>query len=307
MSRAGTVVQARLVRDAGERAAAYAVRARVFVHEQQVPPEIERDDLDDGADHALGWLGADVVAAGRLVADAAAGTGVVGRMAVLPTARGCGVGAAVLRTLEARARERLLPCVVLHAQTHAAGFYRRAGYTAYGGEYEEAGIRHVSMRKPMPVVRDARDEDGPALEVLIGACWAQYPGCVLDVDREEPWLRAPASAYAEWRGRLWVAELDGTVVASVGLQPEGPAAVSLHSLYVASHARRQGLASELVARVETEAVRRGAGRVELWSDSRFADAHRLYTRLGYEQLSGSRDLHDLSDTVEYPFGKDLSG
>ena len=36
------------------------------------------------------------------------------------------------------------------AQVTARGFYERAGYTAVGEEYEEAGIRHVTMRRPLP-------------------------------------------------------------------------------------------------------------------------------------------------------------
>jgi predicted GNAT family N-acyltransferase len=40
--------------------------------------------------------------------------------------------------------------VELHAQVSARGFYERAGYTAVGDEYEEAGITHVTMRRSLP-------------------------------------------------------------------------------------------------------------------------------------------------------------
>ena len=39
--------------------------------------------------------------------------------------------------------------VELHAQVAARRFYERAGYTAVGEEYEEAGIRHVTMVKSL--------------------------------------------------------------------------------------------------------------------------------------------------------------
>jgi predicted GNAT family N-acyltransferase len=39
--------------------------------------------------------------------------------------------------------------VELHAQLSARRFYERAGYTAVGGVYEEAGIVHVTMRRPL--------------------------------------------------------------------------------------------------------------------------------------------------------------
>lgn len=293
------------VEGGAELAAAYGLRRTVFVDEQGVDPGIERDDLDDLADHVVGRRsGGRVIGTGRLVVRPD-GTGVIGRMAVLPEARGTGVGAEVLRALEARARERGLRAVELHAQAHARSFYGRAGYAAYGEEFLEAGIPHVSMRKALPVFRPAVDADSVALIELIAACWAEYPGCVMDVDGEEPWLRAPASAYAVLGGIFEVVELDGEIVACAGLQPDGPEVVSLHSLYVAPAARRHGLGAELVDRVEIQASRRGATRVELWSDSRFSEAHRLYERLGYTRLPGSRELHDRSNTVEYHFAKTL--
>lgn len=142
-----TAVGARMVTDQAELAAAYAVRHAVFVVEQGVPVELERDDEDARADHAVGDVDGQLVAAGRLVRRGS--TGLVGRMAVLPAARRRGVGSAVLAVLEERARERGLAEVELHAQVSAREFYQRLDYAAYGEEYDEAGIRHVSMRKPL--------------------------------------------------------------------------------------------------------------------------------------------------------------
>jgi putative acetyltransferase len=47
------------------------------------------------------------------------------------------------------------------------------------------------------------------------------------------------------------------------------------------------------------------GRLELWSDTRFVDAHRLDARLGYRRLPGTRDLHDRSNSTEYHYAKSL--
>ena len=69
----------------------------------------------------------------------------LGRMAVLPEWRRRGVGMALARTLIARAQERGLRRLALHAQTHAAAFYRRLGFTEQGPVFEEAGIPHVCM------------------------------------------------------------------------------------------------------------------------------------------------------------------
>jgi predicted GNAT family N-acyltransferase len=127
-------------------AAAFAVRHEVFVVGQGVPPGLERDDLDETADHLVGRLAGRVMGTGRLVAGDD-GVGVLGRLAVLEEARGAGLGVALVRGIEERARERGLHVVELHAQTYVREFYERLGYKAYGEEYLEAGIPHISMSK----------------------------------------------------------------------------------------------------------------------------------------------------------------
>ena len=154
-------------------------------------------------------------------------------------------------------------------------------------------------------VRDSRDDDAAGLIELLGGCFSEYPGCVLDVDGEMPQLRAIASTFAEHGGRFWTAELDGTIVACVGIAPVDPSGAELKHLYVAKSARRMGLGTSFVNIVEAEARARGATIVEMWSDTRFSDAHRLYERLGYVRSSKTRELHDLSNSVEYHFSKKL--
>jgi GNAT superfamily N-acetyltransferase len=150
-----------------------------------------------------------------------------------------------------------------------------------------------------PGLRAVRDADSAALIRLITDCWSEYPGCVMDVDGEEPWLRAPASAYARKRGRMWVVEdgtaSDGTgVVACAGYVPCADLKsadlksadlknadlknAELKNMYVAAPARRRGLGTYLVGLVLAAARADGSARVQLWSDTRFLDAHRLYTR-----------------------------
>jgi predicted GNAT family N-acyltransferase len=129
-----------------------ALRQRVFVAEQGVPAELELDERDAAAVHALSRDDAGRVAAtGRLLPDAAGpGRAIVGRMAADATVRGRGHGSAVLAVLEAEAAARGQRAVELHAQVSARGFYDRAGYTAVGEQYEEAGITHVTMVKELP-------------------------------------------------------------------------------------------------------------------------------------------------------------
>ncbi len=158
----------------------------------------------------------------------------------------------------------------------------------------------------MPAIRDARDDDEGGLIALIGACFGEYSGCVLDVDGEIPELRRIASAYRELGGHFWIAELDGIVVGSVGFAPSAlPRGIELRKLYVARAERRRGLAHRLCDRVEDAARQRGACFVDLWSDSRFETAHLLYERRGYVRGAETRELHDLSQTVEYFYRLEL--
>ncbi|HET7752497.1 MAG TPA: GNAT family N-acetyltransferase [Anaeromyxobacteraceae bacterium] len=130
-----------------DRARAYALRHEVFVVEQAVPEDLERDEQDDRADHVIAEDAAGrLVATGRLV-DLDGRVGKVGRMAVSRSERGRGAGAAVLAELERLAREKGMSEILLHAQLTARGFYDQAGYLAEGAEFEEAGIGHVAMRK----------------------------------------------------------------------------------------------------------------------------------------------------------------
>ncbi|MDP9074782.1 MAG: GNAT family N-acetyltransferase [Actinomycetota bacterium] len=154
-------------------------------------------------------------------------------------------------------------------------------------------------------VREALDADSWATIALIGACWAEYPGCVMAVERECPELLAPASYYRSLGGQFWVVPEGGWVAACVGFRPISAKSVELVKLYVAPHRRGRGLGRSLAGLVEQHAWSKAAIGIELWSDSRFTTAHRLYTALGYQADGRTRQLHDLSETTELHFHKPL--
>jgi len=156
------------------------------------------------------------------------------------------------------------------------------------------------------VIRDARDADAGGMIALIGGCFAEYPGCLLDVDGELPELRAIATAFRDWHGRFWVAERAGRVIASAGFTPgKTPGAAELKKLYVEKPARTGGLGGTLCTLVEDEARKAGFSRIELWSDTRFTTAHRFYEKRGYLRGPRTRDLHDISHSVEFYFDRAL--
>ncbi|MBI2295265.1 MAG: GNAT family N-acetyltransferase [Betaproteobacteria bacterium] len=97
--------------------------------------------------------GATPVGTGRLLRD-----GRIGRMAVLKEWRGKGAGSALMDHLIGLARKMGFDEVRLHAQTHAAGFYAKHGFTAEGEEFMEAGIPHVAMSRTTADTNGTADE-----------------------------------------------------------------------------------------------------------------------------------------------------
>lgn len=120
------------------------VRGKVFIAEQNVPVELERDAMDWQYTHALAVdNNAQAIATARLA------NAKIGRMAVLKPWRGKGVGRALLLALVDAARNQGLTEVRLDSQTQAQGFYRSSGFIAYGNEFVEAGIPHIKMKKAL--------------------------------------------------------------------------------------------------------------------------------------------------------------
>jgi putative acetyltransferase len=73
---------------------------------------------------------------------------------------------------------------------------------------------------------------------------------------------------------------------------------ALERLYVHPAARRQGAGRLLVETVLAEARRRGRRNLEIWSDKRFGEAHRLYHRLGAVTVA-ERICHDPDESPEW--------
>ncbi len=119
-----------------------AVREPVFVQEQNVPLELEWDDLDPKCRHVIARDDAHrPIGTGRLTPEHK-----IGRMAVLKEWRGRGVGEALLLALVEEARALGLAEVSLNAQVDAIGFYGKFGFVPEGERFEEAGIQHQAMR-----------------------------------------------------------------------------------------------------------------------------------------------------------------
>ena len=90
----------------------------------------------------------------------------------------------------------------------------------------------------------------------------------------------------------------GTIVENQGARRIAGADCALERLYVHPSSRRAGVGSRLIERVITEAKEGGYKAMEIWSDKRFADAHRLYGRYGAE-VAGDRICDDPDVSPEW--------
>lgn len=158
------------------------------------------------------------------------------------------------------------------------------------------------------MIRPGQDADAAGFIRLIGDCWAEFPGCVLDVDGEVPELRALASYFGQSGGALWAAEADGALVGMVATRPlNSDQAYEICKMYVARDQRGTGLAHRLIETAEAHARAAGARRLVLWTDTRFDAAHRFYEKRGYVRQGAIRILDDLSKSLEFRYAKPAAG
>jgi predicted GNAT family N-acyltransferase len=144
------------------------IRSLVFQQEQQVAPELEFDGKDDRAEHLLAYLDDEAVGTLRIrtlddktvnvLSEATSQSCVnyfkIERLAVLPTARGQGIGRKLMEyalqlissqsdctSLSAKGDRK----IIIHAQEYIKELYLKLGFEQVGNPFEEAGIPHIKM------------------------------------------------------------------------------------------------------------------------------------------------------------------
>ncbi|MCC7411412.1 MAG: GNAT family N-acetyltransferase [Gammaproteobacteria bacterium] len=133
---------------AAELAQARALRRRVFVDEQGIPAELDDDGHDDGSIHVLAWLDGAVIGTARLTPHAD-GSAHLSRVAVLPAHRGGGLGARLVRALEALGRRARVRSIYLFPHHYLEGFYAGLGYHVTAGGEVVGGHRLIRMEKQL--------------------------------------------------------------------------------------------------------------------------------------------------------------
>ncbi len=168
----------------------------------------------------------------------------------------------------------------------------------------------TSVRAPplsVAPIRTGRDADADGFIALTWECWSRYPGVRMDVDAEMPEYRALATYYAAQGGALWAAEADGALAGMIATRPLANGEWEICRVYVSPALHGGGLGHRLLDVAEAHAIAAGATRLVLWSDTRFDRAHRFYEKRSYVRSGPVRVLKDISNSLEYSFGKPVNG
>lgn len=126
---------------------ALAIRKKVFVEEQQVPMELEIDELEDQTLHVVGYLEGTPISTARIY-EKYPQTYKIQRVAVDAGVRGQKRGIQLMQEVERYAKEIEGKALILDAQDYAIPFYEKLGYSISDAEgFMDAGIPHHSMKK----------------------------------------------------------------------------------------------------------------------------------------------------------------
>jgi len=135
------LIQVSLIQSENDRRASRQIREDVFIDEQQVPPEIEYDEYEERSTHILATLNGLPVGTARWRKTEQGQK--LERFAVLKSARGQGVGAALVQYILEQLNET--EAIYLNSQLSAMAFYAHFGFEETGGIFYEASIPHRKM------------------------------------------------------------------------------------------------------------------------------------------------------------------
>ncbi len=124
----------------------FEVRRQVFILEQGISEDLVFDGRDREALHMVVKDGERVIGSARvqLLADNQAK---LERMAVLKRYRRKGIGREMLLFLDTVWKDKQVQQVIIHAQLEVVPFYKLCGFDEFGLPFQEAGIKHIKMRK----------------------------------------------------------------------------------------------------------------------------------------------------------------
>lgn len=117
------------------------IREQVFIQEQGIAEADEWDAQDQVSQHFVVFDGEHAIATARLLPNHS-----IGRVAVLASYRGQGIGKLLMLQIIQQAQQQQRPLLQLSSQVHAMSFYQNLGFHVHGDVYMDCGIPHIDMQ-----------------------------------------------------------------------------------------------------------------------------------------------------------------
>jgi len=124
----------------------HKIRYLVFQIEQGVDPTLEFDGHDEQSEHLLVYLDQKAIGTAR-IRFLTEQTVKLERFAILPEARGLGIGRKLMDYILEWLPQQQITTVWMNAQVPVKEFYEKFGFEPEGNVFEEAGIPHIRMKK----------------------------------------------------------------------------------------------------------------------------------------------------------------
>jgi predicted GNAT family N-acyltransferase len=136
----------KIVTDGVDLQQAFEVRRQVFVREKGISEDLVFDGHDRETLHMVVKDREKVIGSARVqfLTDNQAK---LERMAILKHYRRKGIGKEMLLFLNTVWKDKQVQQVIIHAQLEVVPFYKLCGFDELGLPFQEAGIKHIKMRK----------------------------------------------------------------------------------------------------------------------------------------------------------------
>lgn len=139
------MIDIHIAKDEAEKKLCYHIRNLVFVQGQNVPAELDKDGLDEQAEHAIIFYDKEAVGCARI--RYVKNDMKLERIAILLKMRGKGLGKKLMQFLIKYAEQKKVSAITLSSQACVEEFYKKLGFQTTGQPYEEIGIPHIKMYK----------------------------------------------------------------------------------------------------------------------------------------------------------------
>ncbi len=149
------------------------------------------------------------------------------------------------------------------------------------------------------IIRPARKDDIDRLITIIRDTIHSY-GYIFELEFELPDFLDYDNYYGRGKGELYVLEANGVEAGCGALKLDGSIPY-LSRIYVDEAYRGHGYGKAMVQFLMSRNADLGNSELELWTDTLFRTAHKMYEKLGFVYTGRVRPLGDINNCFEYHY------